>query len=130
MKYLVFGGRNYGTATDADPKAVQDRAKKERTHLYAVLRCIITEDDILIHGAAPGADSHAGMWAAANHVPCRAYPADWNTHGVAAGPIRNQQMLTTEQPNLCIGFPGGRGSANMAKLAHAAGVPVVLVQNC
>jgi len=51
----------------------------------------------------------------------RPYPADWETYGRAAGPIRNQKMLDSEQINLCVAFPGGAGTADMVarcKKAH------------
>lgn len=44
--------------------------------------------------------------------------------GKAAGPIRNQRMLDDGKPDRVLAFPGGRGTANMVKLAKAAGVPV------
>lgn len=40
--------------------------------------------DVLIHGAAKGADTLAAEWALRNNVPTLAYPADWTKyqHGV------------------------------------------------
>ena len=38
------------------------------------------------------------------------FPADWNMHGRAAGPIRNQQMLDEGKPELVVSFLGGRGT--------------------
>src|SRR5690606_30354012 len=52
-----------------------------------------------------------------------AYPADWRRHGRAAGPIRNQEMADAGA-DLCIAFPGGRGTADMVRRARAAGIPV------
>jgi hypothetical protein len=53
--------------------------------------------------------------------------ADWNTHGRAAGPIRNQRMLDEVKPELVVAFPGGRGTADMVRRAREAGVNVYLV---
>ena len=52
------------------------------------------------------------------------YPADWDTHGRGAGPIRNKQMLEEGKPDLVIAFPGGKGTANMIGQAKEAGIPV------
>ena len=39
--------------------------------------------------------------------PCRSTsnPANWQTHGKRAGPIRNREMVATAQPNMCFVFP-------------------------
>lgn len=61
-------------------------------------------------GSAKGADTlareffHADIMADARQLGIERrlefseYPADWNTHGKGAGPIRNQQMLDEFQP--------------------------------
>jgi len=52
---------------------------------------------VLVHGDARGADTLAARWAEDKEgVVVESYPADWDKHGRAAGPIRNQQMLDTE----------------------------------
>lgn len=78
----------------------------------------------LIHGGADGADSLAGAWADQRGVPVNVFPADWDAHGRAAGPMRNEQMLTEGQPDLVVAFPGGYGTSHMIRLARQAGVPV------
>lgn len=110
---LVCGGRQY--------------SDKER--LFAVLDAAHAAQAIteIIHGAAVGADSMAGEWAQARGVPVRAFPADWDTHGRKAGPLRNQQMLVEGRPDEVIAFPGGRGTANMTGQARELGVRVTIV---
>lgn len=78
----------------------------------------------VIHGCANGADTAAGRWAKEEGIKVREFPADWNKHGKAAGPIRNKQMLAEGQPDLVIAFPGGKGTANMISQAKAAGLRV------
>jgi hypothetical protein len=51
-------------------------------------------------------------------------PADWNTLGRAAGPIRNGRMLRDGLPDAVIAFAGGIGTANLVAQARAAGVTV------
>lgn len=80
--------------------------------------------DCIIEGDARGADRIAGAWAKRRRVDLRLYPADWKTHGKAAGPIRNQRMIDDGRPDLVIAFPGGRGTADMVRRAEAAGVTV------
>ena len=83
---------------------------------------------LVIHGAAPGADSLAGLWADARNIPARAFPADWRAHGRAAGPIRNARMLAEGKPDVVIAFPGGRGTSDMVTKARRAGVRVVQIK--
>lgn len=51
----------------------------------------------VVHGACPtGADHIADTWATEHHlagITVERWPADWNRHGRAAGPLRNRAML-------------------------------------
>ena len=114
MRVLVCGGRNYD-----DVQAV-----------YRELNSLREEHGPLtiIQGGAPGADKLARAWAFLQRkVSLIHVPADWETHGKAAGPIRNEKLLK-ENPDLVLAFPGGRGTAHMVKIAEAAGVPVVHIK--
>lgn len=81
----------------------------------------------VIEGGARGADAIAFQWANSRCVHGWHMPADWATHGKAAGPIRNQDMLDRGKPDLVIAFPGGAGTADMVRRARAAGVEVLEV---
>lgn len=112
-RVLVCGGRDY---TDWQ-------------RIYAVLDAAHATSPItcLIHGAARGADTIALNWAVDRNVPCEAYPADWDRHGYAAGPLRNRQMLEQGKPHMVMAFPGGFGTADTVRKAKAAGVTVVRI---
>lgn len=109
MKVIVCGGRDYA----------------DRDRVFEVLDALhcVTPITLLIHGAARGADSIAAEWAESTSIPVRAFPADWDNHGKAAGHLRNGMMIQ-EQPDLVLAFPGGRGTANMINQAHRAGIRV------
>lgn len=79
---------------------------------------------VLIHGAAPGADSLAAEWALINRIPAWGFPADWDAHNRAAGPIRNREMFENAEPDYGVAFPGGPGTADMVSVLEEAGVPV------
>lgn len=99
MKLLICGGRDFD---DVEFIITQlGRLHQNRQ---------ITE---LIHGAAKGADTICSLWAKEMDIPVRPFPADWKTHPRAAGPIRNQQMLTEGKPDALFAFPGGKGTADM-----------------
>lgn len=114
MRVLVCGGRDF-----------VDEGKGFRA-LDILLRHF---DNVSIcHGDAKGADRLAGQWALLRGVRCTVFPADWDRHGKAAGPIRNKQMLDEFKPEYVMAFPGGRGTANMIKQAQDAGITVYLLE--
>jgi hypothetical protein len=78
----------------------------------------------IVHGAARGADKMADEWADRKAIPSIRMPADWQKHGKAAGPIRNQEMLDRMKPSLVVAFPGGRGTADMVTRARKAEIDV------
>lgn len=109
MRLLVTGGRDY-----SDFQAlctILDQIHKE------------TPVTILIHGGARGADYLADAWAASRQVPTAVYRANWTKHGKAAGPLRNQQMLTEGYPDAYLAFPGGRGTADMVQRCQRHRIP-------
>lgn len=116
IRVLVCGGRDY--ANDAHLRAT----------LYA-LHMAAQSFAVVITGGARGADALAYQWAIDQGIPTIVESADWQLHGRAAGPIRNQRMLDLHKPDLVLAFAGGRGTADMLRRAHAAGVPVVECDN-
>ena len=77
----------------------------------------------IVHGAASGIDSAAhrvceGIW------PVKPVPADWTTHGKAAGPIRNRQMAGMADALIAIWNGKSRGTKNMIDTATKAGLAV------
>lgn len=103
MKMLVCGGRKYNFMN----RMFNTLDKLHKKHN-------ITK---VIHGGASGADTLAGMWGATRDIEVTEYRADWEKYGKKAGPIRNQQMLDEEHPDICIGFGGGIGTSDMIKRA-------------
>lgn len=134
FRVLVCGGRNYGKRWDG-AEWVEDKGQVNR--LWKVLDKALEAATLagrtftLVHGGASGADSLAGLWASMRkeRVTVRVYEADWKTHGRAAGPIRNKQMLDEGKPNAVIAFPGGAGTANMIQQGKRVGVPIYEVKN-
>jgi hypothetical protein len=118
MRVLVCGSRDY---TDDWP-------------LRAVLEWVCKVSDLtVIHGAAPGADSQFGDLASLRGAEVIEYPADWDKHGKAAGPIRNQQMLDEGKPEVVIAFVNkplveSRGTNDMVQRARRAGLPVYVFE--
>lgn len=91
------------------------------------------EPFVVIHGCARGADETAGDYAERAGIEVEPYPADWESHGRAAGPIRNALMLEEGRPDLVFAFvdrplSDSKGTADMVRRAEAAGVPVYVIE--
>lgn len=86
------------------------------------IRCII-------EGEARGADTLARKYAERHKIHVLPFPAQWDLHGKAAGPIRNTEMLRVGKPDLVIAFMAkdSRGTKNMVSQAEKAGIPVYVV---
>jgi len=80
--------------------------------------------DVVIHGGARGADRLAEKAAKELGIPTEVYIPDWDGQGKSAGFKRNAQMLAEGKPTSVIAFRGGKGTANMVKLATDAGFKV------
>lgn len=110
-RVLIFGGREF-----------DDVAAVERT-LTPLHR--LFHFSAVIEGEAVGADTLARDWAQLNGIPVEPHFANWDLFGARAGTIRNARMLREGNPKLGIGFPGGPGTADMARRLKAADVPII-----
>jgi hypothetical protein len=112
MTVIIAGGRNYNL-TQED---------------YAFLDMLHANHQIshVLHGGATGADASGARWARLRGIAVTKYPADWDTLGRAAGPIRNSAMITAAGPDaMLIAFPGGRGTQDIIEKARKAGLEVI-----
>jgi hypothetical protein len=86
---------------------------------------------LIAHGDCRGADKVAASIAESLKLQVLAFPADWETYGKSAGPIRNRRMLTSVEPVLVLAFhndiENSRGTKDMVGFAKACGVPVRVV---
>lgn len=123
MRVLVCGGRQFSDRT-LFMEAIEEHVGKKSIH-YDPDDNWLPLDVTIIAGDAKGADKMAIDWAVVNHCDFQEYLADWKTHGRAAGPIRNQQMLDEGAPDKVMAFPGGRGTADMVRKARAANLEVI-----
>ena len=126
MRVLVCGGRDftdYPFFRDKMEEIALARFPRMDADEYGNFLYKVT----IISGGAKGADSLAADWAAVNWAGYEEYRADWNKHGKAAGPIRNQKMLDEGKPDLVIAFLGGNGTNDMINRAKKADIEVIEV---
>lgn len=106
MRVIINGGRNY-------IEQPGDMELLDRLHAH---NCFT----VVLSGKASGADAMGERWARSRGIPVEEYPADWKTHGKAAGPIRNQAMVN--DADMLIAFRGGRGTLDCVYKAEDAGL--------
>ena len=108
MKIIIAGGRdfdNYLHLLEAVVKSGFD----------------ITE---VVSGGAPGADTLGELFARDMDLSMKRFPADWNRHGRAAGPIRNGEMALYADALIAMWDGVSTGTANMIKQATERGLKV------
>lgn len=117
MIFIFTGGRDYKNAVFVD--TVVANLDLDFAHIYV--------------GDCPsGLDFFAQEAAKLTGIKKTVFRADWGSHGKAAGPIRNREMLMAACASgaaVCVfAFPGGRGTADCVKQAKKLGVPVFTLE--
>lgn len=118
-RILITGSRHW-----TDPAPIEGALTQAWTDLGA------PENVTLVHGACPhgGADLIAADLATERGWTVEAHPADWGTHGKAAGPLRNQTMVDLGA-DITLAFPeqSSRGTWDCVKRAREARIPVTVI---
>ena len=87
-----------------------------------------THNVIIVSGHASGADSLGEKFAADHNLQCELYPADWDKHGKAAGPIRKAEMAEVADALIAFWDGQSRGTKSMIDLARKKGLQVAIVR--
>lgn len=72
----------------------------------------------VVCGEARGVDALGKAWALDHGIPVLSYPADWKTHGKAAGPIRNEAMADVADALLALWDGQSSGTRHMIGAAR------------
>lgn len=91
-------------------------SEKQRTH-----------DIVIISGTARGADRLGEQYARERGYRLRQFPADWDTHGRSAGPIRNGEMARNADALVAFWNGHSSGTRNMIETAKRYGLPVRII---
>lgn len=113
MKTIIAGSRTFNDAHLLKDKL--DAYRKEHT---------ITE---IVSGGASGADSLGEAYAVLNGIQIKMFNADWNTHGKAAGPIRNRQMADYADVLIAVWDGKSKGTKNMVEEMNKRKKPVFII---
>jgi len=118
-KLIVAGGRDF-----TDYKTLSKKLEAIRT---VILQDGLADDLEVVSGGARGADSLGERWARENHVSLKIFPADWDRHGKAAGPIRNKEMGDYADGLLAFWDGNSRGTQHMINYSKEKQLDVIVV---
>ena len=76
----------------------------------------------VVSGGANGVDKLGVKWAERHGIPVKHFPANWDKHGKAAGPIRNAEMAKYANAAVIVWDGESRGTANMIEEAKTKGL--------
>jgi hypothetical protein len=82
------------------------------------------EITMVVSGGAFGVDRMGEGYARSHHIPFTVFKPDWNTHGKAAGPYRNRQMVEYADALIAIWDGKSRGTKSTIDLAKKKGIPI------
>lgn len=96
---------------------------------YALVEQAVIESGFsiseVVSGKEPkGVDCLGELWAHYNHVPVKPFSADWRTHGLAAGPIRNREMAEYAEALILVWDGQSKGSRSMLVMAESKGLKI------
>ena len=99
---------------------------KEKCNFY--LQNKKKEEIVVVSGHASGADALGERYARERGYELELYPADWKTHGMAAGPIRNAQMASVAHALIAFWDGKSRGVMNMIDTVKKHNLHVAVVR--
>ena len=116
-RVIIAGGREF-----------QDYALVKQKCDYYLQNKLQTDTVVIVSGHATGADSLGERYASENGLSVELHPADWQRHGRAAGPIRNEEMASVADALIAFWDGQSRGTKNMIDTANAKGLKVAIVR--
>lgn len=116
-RVIIAGGREF-----------QDYALVKQKCDYYLQNKLQTDTVVIVSGHATGADSLGERYASEKGLSVELHPADWQRHGRAAGPIRNEEMASVADALIAFWDGQSRGTKNMIDTANAKGLKVAIVR--
>ena len=114
MKTIIAGSRDF-----KDYNLLKSQLDYYRMHTND-----ITE---VVSGCARGADTLGEFYANEQSIPVKQFPADWDNHKRAAGPIRNRQMAEYADCLIAVWDGSSRGTKNMIDEMNKLKKPVFVI---
>lgn len=116
IKVIIAGGRDF----------------TDKEHMVRVLNAMLDVEFAdreleIVCGMARGADMTGYQVAVDNGLQVHQFPADWNTHGKAAGVIRNKQMGDFADHLVAFWDGQSRGTKHMIDYMRRLDKPVTVI---
>lgn len=105
MRAAITGGRHF----------------KDESLVMHIIDMLLDNHTIMVGDCPTGVDHYVQK-----HFDCIIFKADWESYGLAAGPIRNGELI--EHADILIAFPGGKGTEDCVRQAKKRGVAVLRVE--
>lgn len=115
-RVIIAGTRSFGDYPLLCASCDRCLSQKSKTH-----------NIIVVSGTARGADRMGEQYAHERGYQLRQYPADWNSHGKAAGVIRNAEMANNADALIAFWDGQSRGTLNMIETARRKGLAVRII---
>lgn len=112
MRVIIAGTRHLNTGVTKAFNIIDSLVKKSK--LPSVILC----------GCGGNVDAYGNSYGIHNGIPVKHFPAAWDRHGKAAGPIRNQVMVDEADMLFLIWDGESRGSRDVLRKARKKGIPV------
>ena len=115
FKLALVGSRSYTFYNDFIVRVLRRFGRYEWSRISEI-----------VSGGAPGVDTLAEQFASDHGLAMKVFPADWDKHGKAAGPIRNKQVVDYSDMMLAIWDGKSKGTRNAINQMLDAGKPVIV----
>ena len=121
FKLIIAGGRDFN-----HPNMLFDETRIYLDELYTQIGDKVLDLEI-VSGRANGADKWGETFADEHYFPKQYFPANWDKHGKAAGPIRNKEMAEYADAAIIFWDGKSRGSKNMIDNMKALNKPYKVI---
>jgi len=101
-----------------------------RGWIYDITEVLDSHPEIteVVSGLAKGPDTLGKLWAKERGIPVKEFPADWDTFGRKAGPLRNTQMGDYADQLIAFWDGNSSGTRHMIKYMQSLNKPVTVVR--
>lgn len=128
VRLIIAGGRDFADSSVMEHavfRFIQEIGYYEENTAFDRLEIVLGGQKN--KDGSPSADELGSRLADRYGIQKKTFPADWDTHGKAAGPIRNSEMAAYATHCICFWDCESRGTHDMIKKAKARGLPLKVI---